>query len=121
MYNECMFLDKFRNRYSFNFFAFSGICCLLFCLFNIYGFLNSGHVAELGFPFVLITFGIALLLCIVCLITLFIFIVEQIIDKRISNEKILKSKVVLCIQNFGFIFVIIQIFAVAFAVLYILF
>ncbi len=96
-----MFLDKFRNRYSFNFLSICGwIIFLLLCIcFFPYIFED-----ELGFPIFLIFIIILSLNILFYLITFFIYVFEIVSWKRITNEKFLDNKYIKIIQYSGIIF-----------------
>lgn len=96
-----MFLDKFRNRYSFNFLSICGwIIFLLLCIcFFPYIFED-----ELGFPIFLIFIIILSLNILFYLITFFIYVFEIVSWKRITNENFLDNKYIKIIQYSGIIF-----------------
>lgn len=96
-----MFLDKFRNRYSFNLLAICGITSFLIVI-AVLLFLFAQR--NNGIPFL----GILLLhteLAVIEIFTIFlaflIYIFEEIFNKKITNKKFLKSKNILILQNLG--------------------
>jgi hypothetical protein len=96
-----MFLEKFKNRYSFNFLSICGwIVFILLCIFFFPDILNP----EAGLPLAIIFIGILILNIFFYFITLIIYIIESISLKRIINEKILKNKYVNIIRVLGIFF-----------------
>lgn len=100
-----MILDKFRDRYSFNFLAISGLLLLLvFCIFVI-----PSYFEYCILPAFLETVIIASFTIILFVITVFVYIFEEIFDKKIKNEKFLNSKIILIMQILGLISMLIPI------------
>lgn len=96
-----MFLDKFRNRYSFNFLSFCGwIIVGLLCI----SFFPYIFESQLGFPLAIIFIGILGLNLLFYIITFFVYVFEIVSWKRITNEKILNNKYFKLIQNLGIVF-----------------
>lgn len=102
-----MFLDKFRNRYSFNFLSVCGwiiiILCAIFTLPELYieyivG--NTAHALGVGITFL----GILCLNIIFFILTFLIYVFEIISWKRITNEKFLNNKYIKLIQTLGISF-----------------
>ena len=102
-----MFLDKFRNRYSFNFLSICGwIIFLLLCAFLI-PIISAMFSPYSGFPgiaFAFLFLSILALNVIFYLLTFFIYIFEIISWKRITNEKFLNNKYTKIFQTLGIIF-----------------
>ena len=102
-----MILDKFRNRYSFNFLSFCGwiILILIFLflipeLYNTYIIGKSDHFWGVAVTYL----GILILNLFFYFITLIIYIIESISLKRIINEKYLKNKYINIILVLGIFF-----------------
>ncbi len=101
-----MILEKYKNRYSFNFLAICGwIVLLLFgtfvCpeIFIAYIIGNTQHVFAIGISLICIV-----LFVIICLIfAFFIRILELVFLIQINNMKFLNNKVVDIIQKTGII------------------
>lgn len=97
---------KFRSRYSFNFLAVVGLLSFLYFSF-IYAQLCYDFFIEHynggGEILVLMTFILFVVSVIACIISIWLYIVEQIFNIRISNEKFLKSKIILFLQIIGVI------------------
>lgn len=102
-----MFLDKFRNRYSFNFLSVCGwiiiILCTIFTLPELYieyiaG--NTAHAFGVGITFL----GILCLNILFFILTFLVYVFEIVSWKRITNEKILNNKYFKLIQNLGIVF-----------------
>ena len=97
--------DKIRNRFSFNFLAICGWISFwfyieLFYPENLFNQQADGTLLIfLGFNFILNTLFF--------LMTISIFAIEFVINKKITNQKFLKSKFVFCLQILGIIFFII--------------
>ena len=104
-----MFLDKFRNRYSFNFLSVCGwiIFLLLSVCFFPYMFED-----ELGFPLLIIFLSILGLNIVFYLITFFVYVFEVTSWKRITNEKFLNNKYIKIFQTLGIIFAFLPIILV---------
>ena len=110
-----MFLDKFRNRYSFNFLSVCG--WIIFLVFSIYmcpelyisyviG--NTEHVWGWAITF-LYTLGLNILFY---LITFFVYVFELVSRKRITNEKFLNNKYIKIFQTTGIFFAFLPILLV---------
>ena len=102
-----MFLNKFRNRYSFNFLSFCGwIVLALFIIFTCpelyieYIVGNTEHAWGVGITFL----GILIVNILFYLITFFIYVFEFVSWKRITNEKFLNNKYIKIFQTLGIIF-----------------
>ena len=102
-----MFLDKFRNRYSFNFLSACG--WIVFALFTIftcpelyfeYIVGNTAHAWGVGITFL----GILIVNILFYLITFFVYVFEIVSWKRITNEKFLNNKYIKIFQTLGIIF-----------------
>ena len=111
-----MFLDKFRNRYSFNFLSICGwIIFLLLCAFLI-PFISAMFSPYSGFPGIAFAFLFLLILAlniIFYLLTFFIYVFEIISWKRITNEKFLNNKYTKIFQTLGIIFAFLPIIILA--------
>ena len=112
-----MFLDKFRNRYSFNFLSACG--WIVFALFTIftcpelyfeYIVGNTAHAWGVGITFL----GILIVNILFYLITFFVYVFELISWKRITNEKFLNNKYIKIFQILGIIFAFLPIMMVVF-------
>ena len=101
-----MILDKFRDRYSFNFLAFSGwITCFVY-IYTYYRELHPfSYNEQLGFPLLLIMAFLMVIEAIFILLSLLIVFLEKLLKKKITNKKFLKSKLVFWFQNIGLIFI----------------
>ena len=102
-----MFLNKFRNRYSFNFLSACGwIIFLLLCAFLI-PIISAMFSPYSGFPGIAFAFLFLLILAlniIFYLLTFFIYVFEIISWKRITNDKFLNNKYIKICQTLGIIF-----------------
>ncbi len=109
-----MFLDKFRNRYSFNFLSFCGwIIFVLLCAF----FISIMRAPHNGFPTIAFAYIFLLILglnILFYLITFFVYVFELISWKRITNEKFLNNKYIKIFQILGIIFAFLPIMMVVF-------
>ncbi len=112
-----MFLDKFRNRYSFNFLSACG--WIVFALFTIFTYPelyfeyivgNTAHAWSVGITFL----GILIVNILFYLITFFVYVFELISWKRITNEKFLNNKYIKICQTLGIIFAFLPIMMVVF-------
>ena len=112
-----MFLDKFRNRYSFNFLSACG--WIVFALFTIftcpelyfeYIVGNTAHAWGVGITFL----GILIVNILFYLITFFVYVFELVSWKRITNEKFLNNKYIKIFQILGIIFAFLPIMMVVF-------
>ena len=101
-----MILDKFRDRYSFNFLAFSG---WITCFVYIYTYFRELHPfsynEQLGFPLLFIMAFLIGIEAIFILLFLVIVFLEVFLKIKITTEKFLKSKLILWFQNIGLIFI----------------
>lgn len=98
-----MFLDKFRDKYSFNLLVSSGLFSLLIsCLFFLFILFNL----HSGISSLIVTFLIlelAFIQLIVSILSYIIYIIEEIFNKKIKNNLFLKSKVISNLQLVGII------------------
>ena len=102
-----MFLDKFRNRYSFNFLSVCGwIIFVLLCVFfiPIISIMFSPYSGFPGIAFVFLFLSILCLNVLFYIITFFVYVFEIISWKRITNEKFLNNKYIKITQTLGIIF-----------------
>ena len=102
-----MLLDKFRDRYSFNFLSICGwIIFLLLCAFLI-PIISAMFSHYNGFPTIAFAYLFLLILglnIIFYLLTFFVYVFEIISWKRITNEKFLNNKYIKICQTLGIIF-----------------
>ena len=110
-----MLLDKFRNRYSFNFLSICGwiIFVLLSAFFIPIISAMSSHYS--GFPGIAFAFLFLLILglnIIFYLLTFFVYVFEIVSWKRITNEKFLNNKYIKIFQILGIIFAFLPIMMV---------
>ena len=102
-----MFLDNFRNRYSFNFLSICGwIIFLLLCAFLI-PIISAMFSPYSGFPGIAFAYIFLLILglnILFYLITFFVYVFEIVSWKRITNEKFLNNKYTKIFQSLGIIF-----------------
>ena len=112
-----MFLDKFRNRYSFNFLSACG--WIVFALFTIftcpelyfeYIVGNTAHAWGVSITFL----GILIVNILFYLITFFVYVFEIVSWKRITNEKFLNNKYIKICQTLGIIFAFLPITVIVF-------
>ena len=110
-----MFLDKFINRYSFNFLSACG--WIVFALFTIftcpelyfeYIVGNTAHAWGVGITFS----GILIVNILFYLITFFVYVFEIVSWKRITNDKFLNNKYIKIVQTLGIIFAFLPIILV---------
>ncbi len=107
-----MFLDKFRNRYSFNFLSVCGwIIFVLFCII-ICPYLVLAKDGLSFIPLFLFCQFLIVLAILFYLITFFIYVFEIVSRKRITNEKFLDNKYIKIIQYLGIIFAFLPIIMV---------
>ena len=104
-----MLFDKLRNRYSFNFLAICGWITAFLYLFFFYPYKLDD---ELGTPYAFFLLFTVLLNIIFCFISIFIYLIEFMAKKQITNQKFLTSKFVFYLQIFGILF-----FLVPFAIM----
>ncbi len=112
-----MFLDKFRNRYSFNFLSICGwIIFLLLCVFliSIISAMFSPYSEFPGIAFAFLFLLILALNIIFYLLTFFIYVFEIISWKRITNEKFLNNKYIKIFRILGIIFAFLPIMMAVF-------
>ncbi len=108
-----MILEKYKNRYSFNFLAVCGWIvfawfCIFTCpeIFTTYIMQDTQHAFGVGVSLLRIT-----IFAIICIIPFFvILILEQIFNISIKNEKFLSNKIIAKIQIFGIICLLSPIF-----------
>jgi hypothetical protein len=106
-----MFLDKFKDRYSFNCLSTCGwIVFILLCIFFFPDILKP----EAGLPLVIIFIYILGLNILFYLVTFFVYVFELISWKRITNEKFLNNKYIKIFQILGIIFAFLPIMMVVF-------
>lgn len=104
-----MFLNKFRNRYSFNFLSVCGwIIFILLCIF----FFPDIFKPEAGLPLAIIFIYILGLNILFYLMTFFVYVFELVSWKRITNEKCLNNKYIKVLQTLGIIFAFLPIIMV---------
>ena len=104
-----MFLDKFKDRYSFNCLStFGWIIFILLCIF----FFPDIFKPEAGIHLAIIFIFILGLNIIFYLITFFVYVFEIVSWKRITNEKFLNNKYIKIFQTLGIIFVFLPIIMV---------
>ena len=101
-----MFLDKFRDRYSFNILTISG--WLLFVLFLFLGFPDFFQAYIIGKTEHVFGFGVSLLITVLFSIILIflcltIFIIEKYMNIRKINNRLLQNKTFIKFQTTGFI------------------
>ena len=98
-----MILDKFRNKYSFNFFATFG--WIIFTAYFTFYLLATPY-RWYGSAISLITL-IIMISTISCLsLSIIIWILEEIFEWQIKNKKFFNNKFVLFLQLLGVIFAI---------------
>ena len=113
MYNTFMIIN-FRNKYSFNFLACIGLiifAIISFFLISLYIDSLTKDFSGVGFPVLIFILECFYFELVALAIAFFIYVFELTLDKKITNEKFLKSKTILCIQIFGitfFLFLIIS-------------
>lgn len=110
-----MLLDKFRDRYSFNFLSICGWAnFILFCicalpeLYVIYIIGNTEHNFGVGISFL----GLSFFTILFCLVAFFIYVFEIVSWKRITNEKFLNNRYIKICQTLGIIFAFLPIILV---------
>ena len=112
-----MLLDKFRDRYSFNFLSICGwIIFVLLSAFFI-PIISAMFSHYNGFPTIAFAYLFLLILglnIIFYLLTFFIYVFEIISWKRITNEKFLNNKYIKIFQILGIIFAFLPIMMVVF-------
>lgn len=108
-----MFLDKFRNRYSFNFLSACGlIIFLLLCIIiSPYTLLTKDGLSFI--PLFLFCQCLFVLDILFYIITFFIYVFEIISWKRITSEKFLNNKHVKIFQTLGIAFSFLPIMIIA--------
>ena len=111
-----MFIDKFRNRYSFNFLVVCGwVIFLQFCfficpeLYITYVVRNTEHAFGVGVFFLCVL----IISAVSYVITFFINVFEIISLKRITCEKFLNNKYVKIFQTLGIAFAFLPIIIMA--------
>ena len=105
-----MLFDKLRNRYSFNFLAICGwITFFLYIPFLYPPYMTN---PQIGGPFALILILNTIINFIFCITSIFIYLIEFMAKKQITNQKFLNSKFVFYLQIFGILF-----FLVPFAIM----
>ena len=95
-------LDKFRNRFSFNFLVICGWITFYFYIPFFYpeNFSNP----QAGGPFAFTLIFNSILNTLFFLMSISIFAIEYTLNKEITNQKFLKSKFIFCLQILGIIF-----------------
>jgi len=97
-----MILDKVRNRFGFNILVVWG--WITFCFYMSF-FYPEGFNTKLGDPFaILLILNFIFNTILFVMFVVPIFAIEFVINKRITNQKFLKSKIVFCLQILGIIF-----------------
>lgn len=109
-----MFLDKLKNRYSYNFLA---VCGWLEFIFLCSKFSPDIFRQQAYFPRFLIFSAIILINIVFLLITFFIYVFEITSLKRITNEKFLNFKFLKLFQVIGVVFAFLPIILFLFAYL----
>ena len=107
-----MFLDKFRNRYSYNFLSFCGYVIFLLLIKVLTSKFYATYIidnTETFLPFAIIITGFIILDLISIFIVLIIFVFEKKFNFKIQNENILNKKPIKIIQQLGIIFVFLPI------------
>ena len=96
-----MILEKYKNRYSFNFLAICG--WIILALFAKY-FFPYIWSPGLGFPLFVIFVIISAVDVIFYFLVFIIYVLEIMFDKRITNRKFLQSRKIYVLQLLGVIF-----------------
>jgi len=116
-----MLLDKFRDRYSFNFLSICGwIIFVLLSAFFI-PIISAMFSHYNGFPTIAFAYLFLLILglnIIFYLLTFFVYVFEIISWKRITNEKFLNNKYIKICQTLGIIFAFLPITILAIFYIY---
>ena len=100
------FLDKFRNKYSFN---FLGICGWVVCILFFKVFFPYRNEAQISFPLTFIFLFIVLFSTFCLSLSIIILVLEEIFYWQIKNQKFLNNKFILIFQTLGSIFAILPI------------
>jgi len=102
-----MFLDKFRNRYSFNFLTFYHfIFFILYLEIYLYHVILEGFENAFGLIpvfFVFFTIPAFIIYLIGLFIYFLIYVTENLFTKKIVHPKFLNNKFINKLQVFGFI------------------
>ncbi len=98
-----MILDKFRNRYSFNFLSVCGwIIFFLLCLFFIFIAQSKDGLSFIPvFVGIIFVFGLNIIFY---LITFLVYLFEIVSLKKITNEEFLNNNYVKIFQTLGIVF-----------------
>jgi len=117
-----MNFNKIRNLFSFNIIAISGlitfvILAYFFSAIFIY-FLKGYNINELGFPLVIIIFGVIILELFLSFIAVIILWVELVTKIKISYQKFLNYKFVFYLQIFGILFFLVPFVFIALVVIF---
>ena len=100
MYTKLMFMNYLRQSYAFNFICIYGLLTLLLLLFLFI----IGLLLKISFfGLFLLSDVIGMLGIIILLLCILIFIFEQILSIKISNQNFLSNKVITVLQNIGII------------------
>ena len=99
MYYCFMWLDRFRNKYWFNFLAIAELINSIIFYPMMLSIIFTKNNQELGFPFAILLFGKISFDIIICTIALYIYIFERVSGKEITNKIFLNSKLIICLQN----------------------
>ena len=94
-----MWLDRFRNKYWFNFLAIAELINSIIFYPMMLSIIFTKNNQELGFPFAILLFGKISFDIIICTIALYIYIFERVSRKEITNKIFLNSKLIICLQN----------------------
>jgi len=114
-------LDKFRNRFSFNFLAVCGwICFILFLtlvfpdIYIVEIMRNTYHTFDECVSFL----GLVLLTIICSFISIFMFLIENIFQLKLINSKFVENKKIKYLQIIGIIFIALPVIILCLFVIY---
>jgi len=99
-------LDRFRNKYSFNFLGISGwvVCILFFKCFFPYR-----NEDQLSFPLMIIFTIIASFAAFCLSLSIIILVLEEIFAWKIKDQEFLNNKFIFLFQILGSVFAILPI------------